>query len=80
MLLRSLLVQAMRKNGLGDQLSKDLLKNFEESLMAAKRQAQQERDAAEQVAHSSYLMRVYYRNKYREGGDCLDIEDRGWVV
>ena len=22
----------------------------------------------------------YYRNKYREGGDCLDIEDRGWVV
>ena len=21
-----------------------------------------------------------YRNKYREGGDCLDIEDRGWVV
>ena len=24
--------------------------------------------------------RAYYRNKYREGGDCLDIEDRGWVV
>ena len=23
---------------------------------------------------------IYYRNKYREGGDCLDIEDRGWVV
>ena len=23
---------------------------------------------------------LYYRNKYREGGDCLDIEDRGWVV
>ena len=22
----------------------------------------------------------YYRNKYREGDDCLDIEDRGWVV
>ena len=22
----------------------------------------------------------YYRNKYREGGDCLDIEDRCWVV
>ena len=21
-----------------------------------------------------------YRNKYREGGDCLDIEVRGWVV
>ena len=21
-----------------------------------------------------------YRNKYREGGDCLDIEDWGWVV
>ena len=25
-------------------------------------------------------VQVYYRNKYREGGDCLDIEDRGWVV
>ena len=23
---------------------------------------------------------IYYRNKYREGGDCLDIKDRGWVV
>ena len=23
---------------------------------------------------------IEYRNKYREGGDCLDIEDRGWVV
>ena len=23
---------------------------------------------------------VYYINKYREEGDCLDIEDRGWVV
>ena len=22
----------------------------------------------------------YYRNKYWEGGDCLDIEDQGWVV
>ena len=21
-----------------------------------------------------------YRNIYREGGDCLDIEVRGWVV
>ena len=25
---------------------------------------------------------VYYRNKYmyQEGGDCLDIEDRDWVL
>ena len=30
---------------------------------------------------SSMTIVIYdYRNKYREGGDCLDIEDRGWVV
>ena len=23
---------------------------------------------------------IEYRNKYRDGGDCLDIEDRGWFV
>ena len=28
-------------------------------------------------AHSGI---IDYRNKYREGGDCLDIEYRGWVV
>ena len=27
-----------------------------------------------------FLHVACYRNKYREGGDCLDIEDRGWVV
>ena len=27
-----------------------------------------------------YFSLISYRNKYREGGDCLDIEDRGWVV
>ena len=22
----------------------------------------------------------YYRNIYQEGGDCLDMKNRGWVV
>ena len=25
-------------------------------------------------------VREYYRNKYRDGANRLDIEDRGWVV
>ena len=27
-----------------------------------------------------YKHGLLYRNKYREGADCPDIEDRGWVV
>ena len=34
----------------------------------------------ETVTALNYRQKICYRNIYCEGGDCLDIEDRGWVV
>ena len=56
-------------------------KHIDQSTTASSRQRRDMTMFKSDVKPNSIIaLRFQPINEYREGGDCLDIEDRGWVV